>query len=44
MTGDRFIFAFRKKSIRKVTKITKTFAKSKMYEKTDGASKQIGQQ
>jgi hypothetical protein len=29
----KFIFAFREKSLRKVTKITKIFAKTKMYEK-----------
>jgi hypothetical protein len=32
----KFIFAFREKSLRKVTKITKIFAK--MYEKTDAGN------
>jgi hypothetical protein len=34
----KFIFAFRKKSLRKVMKTTKTFAKTKMYEKTDAGN------
>jgi hypothetical protein len=35
----KFIFAFREKSLPKVTKITKIFAKTKMYEKTDAGNR-----
>jgi hypothetical protein len=39
--SQKFIFAFREKSLQKVTKITKIFAKTQMYWKTDAGNGNI---